>query len=313
MVQRRLLKKEEDEELYDNISKVLSLSRREGRSSYWGLRQNNICLNISNLSNTMTFYQAKELLRGIDLDNFNTTSCATRHALGLIGRRSLDGNGNIKFIPHTNIELLSHIETGALLSSLRRLSNKGFTNIYTGYNSKHDRMLGACVDYKVPRYAITDGAHMKIHYAISLIEELSRIHLNLRSDIINYSMHSKTKSQRINYIREIENADRRYKTEIEKYAKIVDVAMQGMKKKMKIRALHNLCINANVEDWNEDYIMRARKWVQENPWNERDVEITQENINLFQKRIGDALSTIDCEVTIAKKIYDAKIVPQCPP
>lgn len=315
MAQRRILKREQEEEMYDNISKMLSLSRRNVGSSYRGINHNEICFNISILSNnTISPSQSRQLLRGIDINHFNNnTSNIEKHALGLIGKRRMDRDGNIKFVPHNNNELLSHADAGALITSLNQLKNEGFTNIYTGYNSKHEVVVGTCVDYKVPQYARIDGIYMKINYAISLIETLSHMHLVLRNDIITRNEYVRLRNKRIHYKSQIETANRVYRDKIAKYAKIVDIAMQGMKKKDKIRALHNLCINDD-DEWGNDnemnYTMRARQWLEENPFTQRNVEITESNINIIEKRIGYELRNIDCEVTIAKKIYDYRIEQQ---
>lgn len=307
MVQRRILKREQNETIYDNVVEVLNLQRR---------------INVRMIGSSSVNRKVDELYRKNNenrvapmnignrvVEEFNNNTTETQnHALKLIGSRRINEEGKIQFIPMPNPKLLNNQKAMQIITSLQELKSIGFSTIYSGYNANHEFKVGACKDFKAPSYARYEGNVMKIDYAISLVSDLSSFTLAIRTYVRAYVAELDIKNKRINYKNEIQRADRDYARKIERNAKIIDVAMQGFKKKDKIRALHNLCINQVIEDYEfyPEYETRARTWIDENAWDDNDEIETKARLNSYANSIGFQLRNIDCNVSIAKKIYNAE-------
>lgn len=306
MVQRRILKREQNETIYDNVVEVLNLQRKINVRMIGSSLVNR---KVNELYRKNNVNRVAPMINGNRVAEFNRNTTETQnHALKLIGSRRINEEGKIEFIPMPNPKLLNNVKTMQIITSLQELKSIGFSTIYSGYNASHEFKVGACKDFKAPSYARYEGNVMKIDYAISLVSDLNSFSLTIRSHVRAYVAELDIKNKRIHYKNEIQRADRDYARKIERNAKIIDVAMQGFKKKDKIRALHNLCINQGLEDseFYSDYERKARTWIEENAWDDNDEIETKARLNSYANAIGFQLRNIDCNVSIAKKIYNAE-------
>ena len=301
MVQKRILRKEQDETTYNNVVQVLRLHRNSDvkRISPFNVRRKLVEIYRMNNKTPRNNRISYDTIEGF---NQNTTETQT-HALHLIGYRSLNQQGELKFNPLYDPVLMDSVKVGEIITTLEQLQNAGFSTIYSGWNSRDEFKVGACKDYKAPRYA---DKLMKIKYAISLVTDLGSFSLVIRNDVKDYVSAVKIQTKRRDYSREIERADRKYARKLEDNAKIIDIAMQGFKKRDKIRALHNLCINQMINDCEiyNAYETKARNWVSENAWTDIDEVNTKTTIENYKQIIGELVKNIDCDYSIAKKIYD---------
>ena len=109
MVQKTILKREQNEEFYDNVNEVLNLHIK-------AIRQRKIISSVVR-EKLYEFYRKNDVNReegnrpigSTMLEEFNNNTNDTQfHALQLIGYRTINPQGEIEFKPRINIKLIGY-------------------------------------------------------------------------------------------------------------------------------------------------------------------------------------------------------------
>ena len=306
-----IIRKDTNRELFESVRKILSLNiRRAGYNSH-DVQRKVIQFNARiNLNTDNTWQTGANSMNGqgivvrredIDVNKY------MHHAFKLLGSRSLSGVGNstkITFVPRVG-NTITQIEADKMIRTLISLRNLGFDMIYSGYNSSDEFIMGSCITGKVPQYARRNGEYMSIQYAEEVIVRLAMLSDMVRVDMNLYNNLMSIQHKRKNYTNYIKQSDNRYARMVENQAKIVDVAMQGMKKSLKVRAVMNLVIKNTIHDeYEEERIQGYRDWISNNPFTDEDIQETNAEIQLTIERMKTALRNVKCPITEGQRIFN---------
>ena len=308
MVQKKILNETQNEVEYNAVKDMMRYKLKNSvmRLSTMGVERN--VMQFNRQVNQINGYAEGTTMNGETIRitqstvlEENRTSETKRHALKLLVKRTLNG-GKVR-VDGKPWNLITKDDTKRIFDALIGLKEQGFDYIYTAYNSKYDYVVGTAKRGKVPNYAYSDGDVMNIDYALKLIFELYHLSRLVAPQMNELRQLKDLNIKRKNFGEEVVRSDERYVRLVKECSEIIDVAMQGMKKKDKMRALSNLVISKNKDDSRSYYETKAIEWINANPFTEEDVETTKNRIYELNTLITNKFREIDCEVTIAERIF----------